>query len=212
MKKYKAILFDYDGVIGKTMEDNYHAWKYAFSKYNIPVDKTEYFLLEGMSVKKIAKHFLKKNLKTNVIVRELVKSKEKYYAKNNSFKLYPGVKRLIPFLKKEGYLLGLVSGANYKRISGSLKTELLNCFDVVITGDKIKKCKPEPESYLLAPKKLFIKPSYCLAVENAPLGIESAKKAGMYCIAVCSTLDKKYLKRAEKIIDKIIELKKYVSK
>ena len=63
MKKYKAVFFDFDGVIGKTMEDNYRAWKYAFSRYNIPVNKTEYFLLEGMSVKKIAEHFLKNNHK-----------------------------------------------------------------------------------------------------------------------------------------------------
>lgn len=48
VKKYKAILFDFDGVIGKTMEDNYRAWEYAFSKYSIKIDKTEYFLLEGM--------------------------------------------------------------------------------------------------------------------------------------------------------------------
>ena len=212
MKKYKAVFFDFDGVIGKTMEDNYRAWKYALSKYNIPIDKTEYFLLEGMNAKKIAGHFLKNNHKNNVMVEELVKSKEKHYAKNNSFKLYPGVKRIILFLKKKGCLLGLVSGGSYERISSSLKAELLNCFDVVIAGDQIKKCKPDPEPYLTAAKKLFVKPLHCLAVENAPTGIASAKRAGMYCIAVCSTLDKKYLKKADKIIDKITELKKYVSK
>ena len=43
MKKYKAILFDFDGVIGKTMEDNYQAWKNAFSMHNITIDKKEYF-------------------------------------------------------------------------------------------------------------------------------------------------------------------------
>ena len=208
MKKYKAILFDFDGVIGKTMEDNYRAWKYAFSKYNIPVDKTEYFLLEGMSVKKIAEHFLKNNRKNNVMVEELVKSKEEHYAKNNSFKLYSGVKRLISFLKKKGYLLGLVSGGSYERISDSLKTELIKCFDVVITGDAVAECKPHPEPYLTAAKKLSVKPSDCIAVENAPLGVESAKRSGMHCAAVCSTLNKKYLTNADKTINRITELSK----
>lgn len=207
MKKYKAVFFDFDGVIGKTMEDNYRAWKCAFSKYNIPVNKTEYFLLEGMSAKKIAEHFLKNNRGNNVMAEELVKLKEEHYAKNNSFKLYPGAKQIIPLLKKKGCLLGLVSGGSYERISNSLKTELLKCFDVVITGDKIKKCKPEPEPYLTAAKKLSVKPSHCLAVENAPLGVESAKRAGMYCTAVCSTLDEKYLKKADVVIDKLTKLK-----
>jgi len=208
MKKYKAVFFDFDGVIGRTMEDNYHAWKCAFSEYNIPVNKTEYFLLEGMSAKKIAEHFLKNNPENNAMVEELVKSKEKHYADNNSFKLYPGVKWIIPFLKKRGCLLGLVSGGSYERISNSLKTELLKCFDVVITGDKIKKCKPDPESYLTAAKILSVKPSQCLAIENAPLGVESAKRAGMHCVAVCSTLDKKYLKKANVIIDKLVNINK----
>lgn len=47
-------------------------------------------------------------------------------------------------------------------------------------------------------------------VENAPLGIESAKRAGMYCIAVCSTLDGKHLKKADKILKNINEVKNYL--
>ena len=43
MKKYKAILFDFDGVIGKTMNDNHRAWKNAFSLYEIIIEKNEYF-------------------------------------------------------------------------------------------------------------------------------------------------------------------------
>ncbi|MEW6557331.1 MAG: HAD family phosphatase [Elusimicrobiota bacterium] len=205
-KKYKAVLFDFDGVIGKTMEDNYKAWNYAFSKYGIEIDKTEYFLLEGMSVEKIAEHFLRQNSKNLNLVSKIVKLKEKSYIQNNKFSLYPGVKHLIPKLKKNGYLLGLVSGGIFERIKKSLK-KFLKFFDVVITGDKIKKCKPNPIPYLTAVKKLKVEPSRCLVVENAPLGIESAKRAGIYCIAVCSTLNKKYLKKADKIINNLVELK-----
>lgn len=212
MKKYKAILFDFDGVIGKTMEDNYKAWKYAFSKYNIKISKTEYFLLEGMSVEKIAEHFLKQNPKKLNLIDKIINLKEKYYLRNSKFSVYPGVKSILPYLKKKGYLLGLVSGGTYRRISMSLKNKFLKFFDVVLTGDKIKKCKPHPESYLTAAQKLNLEPSQCLVVENAPFGIQSAKNAEMYCVAVCSTLNKKYLKKADKIINKITELTKYVSK
>ena len=37
--KYKAVLFDYDGVVANTMEDNYCAWQFAFSKHNIQLDR-----------------------------------------------------------------------------------------------------------------------------------------------------------------------------
>lgn len=207
MKKYKAILFDFDGVIGKTMEDNYKAWKHAFSKYGIKIDKVEYFLLEGMNVKKIAEHFLKKNSENLSLSDRIVKLKEKYYLENNRFSVYKGVKKLLLGLKKDGYLLGLVSGGTNERIKKSLNSNLLKYFDCVVTGDMTKKCKPDPEPYLIAAKKLSVSSSNCLVVENAPLGIESAKKAGMYCIAVCSTLDRKYLKKANKTINNLTELK-----
>ncbi len=212
MKKYKAILFDFDGVIGKTMEDNYRAWKNAFAKHNIVVTKKEYFLLEGMNVKNVALYFLKKNRCSQKLLKKIIDEKEKYYRNHNKFRLYSGVKKIISYLQKKKYLLGLVTGGERTRIMRTLRDNKLNIFDVVITGDEIRKCKPDPEPYLTAAKKLKTMPSQCLVVENAPLGIESAQRAGIHSIAVCSTLDKKYLKNADKIINKISELKKYVSK
>ena len=70
------------------------------------------------------------------------------------------------------------------------------------------RCKPNAEPYLTAAKKLLVRPSDCLAVENAPLGIKSVKRAGMYCAAISSTLDRKYLKKADNIIDKLVNIKK----
>ena len=206
MRAYKAILFDFDGVLGMTMEDNYHAWNRAFAKYNIDIDKNEYFLLEGLNTKKVAEHFLKNSKELPEIINGIVNLKEKYYMENNSFSFYKGVETTISRLKKSGYLLGLVSGANYIRLSKSLEQKFLSKFDVVITGDRVNNCKPHPESYLKAANALSVKPSDCVVVENAPLGIESAKAAGMYCIAVASTLEKKYLFKADSIINKLSEL------
>lgn len=188
------------------MEDNYQAWNRAFVKYNIDFDKNEYFLLEGLNTKKVAEHFFKNSKKLPEIINDIVNLKEKYYMENNNFSLYKGVETIISRLKKSGYLLGLVSGASYIRISATLQKDFLDNFDVVITGDRVNNCKPHPEPYLNAANALSVKPSDCVVVENAPLGIESAKAAGMYCIAVASTLEKKYLFKSDSIINKLSEL------
>ena len=96
--------------------------------------------------------------------------------------------------------MAIVSAANYARLSKTLDPSILNEFNTVITGDKIDRGKPFPDPYLMAAKELGLEPSECLVVENAPVGIEAAKNAGMYCIAITSTLDKKYLSKADKII------------
>jgi len=210
MKKYKAILFDFDGVIGRTMNDNYKAWKNTFSPYGIKIEKNEYFLLEGLNTKKVAEHFFKKKGKkiSARTRRKIIDFKEDYYIKNNQFSFYDGVLSLINKLKRKGYLLGLVSGASLVRISKTVNKSFLRKFDAVITGDKVKKSKPSPESYLIASKQLALKPTECIVIENAPIGIKSAKRAGMDCIAICSTLSKKHLNKADKIIGRVSLLEK----
>lgn len=208
MSRCKVVLFDFDGVIGKTMEDNARAWEYAFSMYKIRFDKNEYFLFEGLNTQKVVEHFAGGFI--GISIDEIVNLKEKYYIEHNEFSLYEGVASLLCGLKERGYLLGLVTAANYIRLERTLGNEFLKVFNIVITGDRVTNCKPHPEPYLSAAKVLTVRPSDCVVVENAPLGIQSAKSAGMYCIAVASTLDKKHLQDADKVIDKIEDMQELI--
>lgn len=207
-RRYKAILFDFDGVLGETMEDNYRAWQYALSKYDMNIDKTEYFLLEGMSTKEIAAYYLRQRAKSLELIDTIAELKEKYYMRNNEFRIYSGVEQLLLSLIEKGYLLGIVSGVSYARLCRSMSHELLNEFNVVVTGNGDGKCKPHPEPYLSAARKLGVKPFDCLVIENSPLGIESAVKAGMDCVAICSTLNRKYLEKADNVIGNVVDIVK----
>ena len=74
-------------------------------------------------------------------------------------------------------------------------------FDTIVTADMLKRGKPHPLPYLTAAKNLKIAPAKCLVVENSPLGVLSAKNAGMFCVAVTTSLPKCYLKKADIVID-----------
>jgi HAD superfamily hydrolase (TIGR01509 family) len=212
VKKFGTLLFDFDGVIGMTMEDNHKAWQQAFAGYSVSVDKTEYFLLEGVSPKMVADHFLRVAGKDPGLAVEIAKTKDEHYLGNNTFAFYPGVDELTLLFKDNGYKMGLVTGAGKGRLTKSVNPEFLARFDVVITADNVTKCKPDPEPYLTAAKMLSVNPADCAVVENAPIGIESAKNAGMYCIAICSTLDKSHLTKADVIIDKFTDLEGIILK
>jgi len=200
--KYKAIIFDFDGVIGKTMEDNYRAWSRAFGNLGVALAMEEYFLLEGLNVKGVAETILKKYDMAITLAKAIVTQKEQYYIQDNTFEFYPGVLDLIEELRSQ-FVLGLVSGAGMSRMQYSAGTSFLRKFEVVISGDTVKNPKPHPESYLMVSERLSVSPLQCLVVENAPFGIESAKAANMDCVAVSSTLDRKYLSRADFIVDRI---------
>jgi len=85
-------------------------------------------------------------------------------------------------------------------------------FDFIVTGDCVKRGKPYPEPYLKAAKGLKVKPSECVVIENAPYGVLSAKRAGMFCIALTSSLPPEYLKRADVIADNFEEISALIDK
>ncbi len=200
--KYKAVIFDFDGVIGRTMEDNYRAWCRAFSCYDVLLDKEEYFLLEGMNAEGVARIILERNGVDTVIPASVASLKEKFYSEDHSFSFYTGARELVESLQG-CFSLGLVSGASSRRLRETVPNDFLERFDIVITGDTVRNPKPDPEPYLMASDALSIASEECLAVENAPFGIESAKKSGMDCVAICSTLDRKHLQLADFILDDI---------
>ncbi len=205
--KIKAILFDFDGVLAATMEDNFLAWQKAFKDYEIDIKKKDYFPLEGMKLIKIAKKISDK-YKAHLDPEIIVKLKSKYYLKNHSLVFYPKVEELIDLLKRSKCLLALVSASPGEKLRRTIPAEFLKKFGRVVSEEDSKNGKPSPAPYLNAAKSLGISSKECIVVENAPLGIKSAKKAGMHCIAICSTLDKSFLSEADEIIDKFEDLEK----
>ena len=131
-----------------------------------------------------------------------------YYLKNHHFELYPGVLELLEELRAKGILIAVVTAALGERLRRSCPEGFLERFDAVVTGNDLKEGKPSPAPYLCGAAKLGMSPDVCIVVENAPLGIESAKKAGSYCIALCTTLDHKYLAAADEVLNSFTDLRR----
>ena len=78
-------------------------------------------------------------------------------------------------------------------VTGSAQTSLLERLeehypgffreDLMVTGLDVKRGKPDPEPYLMGLQKASIKAEEAIVVENAPLGVEAAHKAGIFTIA-----------------------------
>ena len=87
-------------------------------------------------------------------------------------------------------------------------TNIRDYFDLVITGDQITKGKPDPESYLLASRKLEVNPSECVVFEDAPNGILAGKNAAMKVIAIPSQFVKgdETFSKADLVLDSLEEL------
>lgn len=95
-----------------------------------------------------------------------------------------GIDPLIRRAKGMGLKIALATSSPRYFAEHILKNAgLFDFFDALVTADDITKCKPDPEIYLKAAEALSIDPEDCIAIEDAFLGIQSAKAAGMRVIA-----------------------------
>ncbi|MFQ6101288.1 MAG: HAD family hydrolase [Anaerolineae bacterium] len=97
----------------------------------------------------------------------------------------PGLYSLLEELAARGLPLGLATSGHRRYVTLALRTLRLDGrFRAIARGDEVKRGKPAPDIYLLAAARLGVPPDRCLALEGAPLGVESACAAGMACVAV----------------------------
>ena len=114
----------------------------------------------------------------------------------------PGSIETIRNLAFKKYILALASSSSHKLISIIMKRfNLTDYFRVIVSADDVKgKSKPEPDIFLLTAKKLSVKPSECVVIEDSENGIKAAKRAGMFCIGYKDSSHSQKLNLADKVI------------
>ena len=204
----KAIIFDMDGVITNTMPDHYESWRIVLKDYGIDVTYLDIYQREGQkglqSVKEISK-FYGKEIPPDKAQR-LLDEKEALFKKIVQVRFVDGSRAMIQNLHQRGFSLALVTGTSRHEVERILPVELRDLFHVIVTANEVKRGKPHPEPYLSALSQLKIESMAGIVVENAPLGIQSAKEAGLRCLALATSLPKEYLLQADGIFENIEQM------
>lgn len=210
--KPRAILFDMDGVIIDSMPYHFIAWFETLKPMGVKVNSFDVYSREGENWKKTIADLLKRSKLeySKNVIDAILPHKQRIFKQYFKRFIFKGTEEVLCHYKKKGYLLGLVTGTYADSIEKVLPANIYRMFDCIVSGDSTKHGKPHPEPYLSAAKKLNLKPKECVVLENSPLGTQSAKRAGMFCVAVTSSLPKEYLKRADVIINDIIEIKRII--
>jgi sugar-phosphatase len=97
----------------------------------------------------------------------------------------PGVVHAMRAVHEAGVPIGVASSSSGEMIRTVLdRLDLGNYVTCIATADDEAAGKPDPAVYLTAARKLGVVPEECVAIEDSPNGVRSAKAAGMYCIVV----------------------------
>ena len=212
MKKYSTVLFDMDGVIVDSMQWHAEAWQRVFRENNLELPKMEIFIREGMSGLASIIDILKSNDKPVPDENELKSylNRKLEIFETREVGIYPHIMDILSLVRQRKLKTGLVTGSLKRTVRYMLSDNQLSSFDVIIPVDDIRNGKPHPEPYLKAIEKLEADPREVLVIENAPLGIISAKQAGADCFAIETTLGEQHLKDADKVFKNHEDLLKYL--
>lgn len=187
--KYKAVIFDLDGVLCYTDQFHYRAWKRLADEEGIYFDKEINERLRGVSRMDSLEIILEraKRQYDQTEKEMLAARKNEYYVKLlqsiTADALADGVTETLRELKDRG--LKLAVGSSSKNTGLILeKLSLTEYFDVISDGVGLKNSKPDPEVFLKAAEMLRTAPQDCLVVEDAAAGIEAAVRGGFARAAI----------------------------
>ncbi|MDD3087139.1 MAG: HAD family phosphatase [Candidatus Omnitrophica bacterium] len=206
--KPRAIIFDMDGVIIDSMPYHFLAWYEALRPYGVRVSCFDVYSKEGEKWEKTLKDLLgRAQIKYSArMLKEIFLKRQIIFKKNFKRFIFQGVEDFLICLKRQGYILGLVTGSPIEEVEKILPAKIRLLFNSIVAGNQVKRGKPHPEPYLKCAQSIGLKPRQCLVVENAPFGIESAKKAGMFCVALTTSLPREYLSKADIVADKLSDI------
>ncbi|MFB9178199.1 HAD family hydrolase [Dactylosporangium sucinum] len=101
----------------------------------------------------------------------------------------PGARELLAELRAAGVPLALVTATHRHLVDVALVTIGADNFDAVVAGDEVDETKPHPLPYLTAATLVGAEPTRCVAVEDSPNGLQSARAAGCAVLAVPCEVD-----------------------
>ncbi len=207
----KAVIFDMDGVLVDSMPYHADAWITVFASVGIKIKREDIYGIEGSNHTGIINLIFKKagRIPAPSDFNKLTEEKKKIFLKINKVTVFNGIYECIDLLKNNCNL-GVVSGSDKAIVKELIERFFPDTFSVLVTGNDVTEGKPSPEPYLKAVEMLKVEKEECIVIENAPMGVESAKKAGLYCIAIPTYVDPGMLKNADMIISDQKKLKEYL--
>ncbi|HIZ18070.1 MAG TPA: HAD family phosphatase [Candidatus Olsenella stercoravium] len=205
-ERIDAVLFDFDGTLCNTEVENIRLVQDVLRQMGAEVSFEELEVLTGGEDRVTVPPILERHHVAGTIddYERLRDNCYRTYAEANLV-LEPGALDLLDSLRARGTKVGLVSMTVARCIlTGVARLGILDRFDVVVCGDMVERRKPAPDPYLRAAEFLGVDPVRCVAVEDSPTGIGSAKAAGCHVIAYTGCDIVQDVSAADEVIDSFV--------
>ena len=182
----RLVIFDHDGLMVNTEDVVYTAYSRIFGPRGIAFPWDYYVTSLGMPVAESLAMYLR-DLGDPMTMDELAQARAEQMRTltETDLRPMPGLVPLLDALQARGDLLAVATSGTRSHIDKSLaRFGLASYFDAVVCIDDVARGKPHPDLILEALRRTGTAASDAIMLEDAPLGVEAAHRAGVFCIAV----------------------------
>ena len=184
----KAVLFDMDGLMVDTESLATEAFIHSAKKQGYDMTKEETLLVLGFTTKSIYDFWENYFKNSDVSGKRLVDNHYKYIEDilfTTGPRKMPYIEELLKYLKNSNYKVAVASSSSMNHIINNMeKTDLKKYIDEFASGAEVENGKPAPDVFLLAAKRLGVKPEECLILEDSKAGVIAGSSAGAKVIMV----------------------------
>jgi HAD superfamily hydrolase (TIGR01509 family) len=186
LQRFAAVIFDMDGVLIDSEPIHFDVLRALLRQdgFELSQAENEDFIgvtSEAMFTTLIARHGLPRGLADYMARYDQAVLR----AFDQPRSPQPGVVSLLETLRANAVPTAVASSSRRAWIDATLRSlGLATAFDAIVSGDDVARSKPDPAIYLLAAQRLEVPPERCLAIEDSPNGVESARRAGMAVVGV----------------------------
>ena len=207
-KKLKAVLFDMDGVLVNNTQAHVKAFEIFCERYGVEDWQHKLQTAFGMGNEDIMRLILPEEIIREKGMKALGEEKEAIYREVYAPDIRPvrGLVELLEELRRRGIRCAVGSSGCRENVDFVLSyCGITDYFSCIVSGDRVTRCKPDPEIYLLAAEGLHLPSAECLVFEDARVGITAARRAGAgRIVALATTLPRHTLAtqtEADAVID-----------
>lgn len=194
--KYKAILFDMDGVLIESEFLMRATAIQSLADYGVQAQHEDFLEFTGMGEDRFVGGVAEKyGLKYEFAMKERAYD---YYGQRVKAEAHipEGVKEMLETLHAKGIVLAVCSAADLRKVRYNIQAIGVDesLFTALVTGSDVARKKPFPDIYLEGARRVGMDPKDCLVVEDAVSGIQAAHAAGMDAVGIPSTFTPDQLK------------------
>ena len=180
----RGLVFDCDGTIADTMPLHYQAWVAALHEHDAEFPEAMFYEMAGIPTVRIIE-ILNERHGYEIPVQEAADYKESLYVAlvDRVMPIEPVVRLVKAYAGR--LPMAVATGGTRAICSKTLQSlHLLEHFQAIVTADDVEHGKPAPDIFLEAARRLGVAPGDCYAFEDAELGLQSARAAGMVAVDI----------------------------